>query len=257
MSQPFTNLPKLSEALAPLPQMIEAETEPLKKRRDELIDSLKRFALKHPTIDSDEAEADATEMLAVCQAFIAQKSGLIDRTLEAFKKPIMDASNAIGFSVGSAKGGPFANLATPVEAAMQTVKGMQINYKVKKDREAQIAANAEAARLAEEAELAEKIAARRGDGMADAAKIAADAEVARKATMTTTADRTRSHGDRGGITLLRWKREYRIVDAALVPREFCSPDPVKINAAKGAAKSPMPTIAGIEFSDVPDLTVGR
>lgn len=255
MSTTLTNLPKLAETLAPdlIKQLIEVETEPLKKRRDELIGSCQRFAADHPTIKSDEDEALATEVLAVCQRFITAKTGQVDRTREAFKKPVLDASNAIG----SAASGPFANLSTAVETAMQPVKRAQINYKTERANRIKAEREAEAQRLANQAALTEKIAQRRGIGMVEAAQDAADAEAARKAANVSTADLTRSHGDRGGVSSLRYRRVAKIVNAALVPRQYCSPDMTLINAAKGKPGDPFPVVLGVEYEDLPDLTVGR
>lgn len=257
MSTTLTNLPKLSEALAPdlIKQMIEAETEPLKKRRDELVGSCKRFVEQHPDIDSDEKDNLATEVMAVCARFITAKTGRVDTAREVFKKPVLDATNAIG----SAAKGPFADIAAAVEIAMQPIKRASINYKTAKDEKIRKENELEAKRKADEAAMLEKLASRRTSNvsMIDAAQSAADAEAARKLSTASVANLTRSHGDNAGVSSLKWKRTATVVNPALVPREYCSPDMSKINDMRGKPKTPFPVIAGIEFKDEPDLTIGR
>lgn len=255
MSDALSNLPKLSEALAPdlIRQMIEAETEPLKKRRDELVGMCQRFGAAFPTIDNEEADQKAAEVLAVCARFITAKTGRVDAAREAFKKPVLDASNAIG----SANNGPFAALSIAVETAMQPVKRASIAYKAEVARKEREKREAEAKFLEAQAKLAEKLAERRGTGMADAAQAAVEADAARKAANVSTADLTRTHGDAVGVSSLRYRRVAKIVNAALVPRQYCSPDMTLINAAKGKAQTEFPAIPGVEFIDEPDLTVGR
>lgn len=256
MSQTLANTPKLPD-LIPLKlieQIIEAEIAPLKLRAEELIGMCKRFVEAFPTIETAEADAKAAEVAAVVQRFITVKTGRLDVARIALKAPILAADTAIG----SLAKGPFARLATNVEAAFQPVKRASIGYKAKIDRETRETAQAEAKRKAEEARLAEQSAERGGLAtMQDAADAAQASEAAQKIADRSTSDMTRTHGDGVGTTSLRYKRVATIINPGLVPREYCSPSQSKIDEARGAAHTPFPVIAGVSFEDVPDLTVRR
>ena len=205
------NLPALKDLIPPdtIKALIAVEIEPLKERAEELIGSCKRFAEAYPTIDDDEADAKAAEILAVCQRFTS-KSGRVEGARVALKAPILQADTAIG----SLQKGPFAAVAISVEAAVSVIVRASTNYKVAKETRRREAALAEAKRLADEAALAERMA-ERGRGSFDDAAAAAQASAdAQRLAGARSADLTRSHGDGVGTTSLRYKRVATIISPA-------------------------------------------
>lgn len=248
------NLPDLVSALDLVPHLIDHEIGPLKARADELVDSGKRFLAAYPTIESDEADSKASEVLAVCARF-AGKTGRVELARIALKAPILKADNAIG----SLAKGPFAKVIEPVNAIMQQISRLSIAYKQKVEREAREAAQAEARRKAEEAQLAEELASKgsRTVSFDDAANAAQAAEDAQKIAESSAADLTRAHGDGIGVSSLRYKRVVTVIEPDKVPRMYCVPDLAALTRAAGKAGTPFPKIDGVSISDSPDLTIRK
>jgi hypothetical protein len=263
-----SNLPKLTDLIPVdlIKQMIDREIAPLKERATELIGYVNDFIADNTMImpgeteprfliEDDGIDSEATEILGTIAKFITKKTGRVDMIREAFKRPILDAGNAIG----SMENGPFAAVAVSVEAASQAIIRASINYKAEKATRIRREAEAEAKRKADEAEMAERLASAGSNTvtMADAAVAAQQAEDARQVATARPADLTRTHGDQVGTTSLKYK-----------------PDHVKIAAAMGKPGTPFPVIAGVTFEDIrvykivkpsdvpieycePDLTVRR
>ena len=251
-----SNLPKLSEILplALVESVIDAELRPLRERADELIGSCKRFIEAFPTIETEEQDAKAAEVLAVVQRFTSA-SGRVETARVALKAPILAADTAIG----SLRKGPFARVAESVDVAAAAVRKASIAFKQKRDDEIRAKARAEADRLAEQARTAERLASA-GSGlvtMEDAANAANAAETHQRTANARAADLTRSQGDQAGVTSLRYRREIVITSPADVPRHLCQPDEAAIRRAAGKAGGPIPTIPGVIIRDVPDITIGR
>jgi hypothetical protein len=251
-----TNLPKLPDIL-PLKlveQLIDAELAPLRERADALTASCKRFIAAHPAITSSADDALAAEVLAVVQRFTSA-SGRVEQARVALKAPILAADNAIG----SLKKGPFARLAESVDVAATAIRKASLAYKVKVEAETRAAAQEEAKKRAAEAALAEKLAARQNSTVTyeDAATAHQAAEAAQMIADARPAELTRSHGDGIGTTSIRYRRIVTIVEPHNVPRQFCVPDLALLTRAAGKAGDPLPAIAGVSISDVPDLTVRR
>lgn len=233
---------------------IGTKSKSIRARAIELVDVCKRFASAHPEIASDEQDAKATEVLAVVQRFTSA-TGRVEVARIQLKAPILAADQAIG----SLKKGPFARIVESVDTAAAVVRRASIAYKQRRETEIREAAQAEATRKAEEAALAERLADS-GSGlvtMEDAANAFAQAEAAQQVADSKPAELTRSHGDGAGVSSLRYKRVVTILSPADVPRIYCVPDPAALQRAAGAARGPIPTIAGCKIEDVPDLTVRR
>ncbi len=252
----LANIPSLSDII-PLPlveSMIDKELRPLRDRAIELADMCKRFALAYPTIESEEADAKAAEVLAVVQRFTS-KSGRVESARVAFKAPIEAANKAIG----SLDKGPFAGVISMVSTTATFISRASIAYKQKVETERRQAAQAEANRKTSEARMAEELA-RKGPGLVtyeDAASAHESAEAARKIADAKPAELTRSHGDAVGVSSLRYKRVVTITAPHLVPRQYCVPSETLLRTAAGAAGSPISTIPGVTIEDAPDLTVHR
>jgi len=265
--------PTLAELIPPpvIKALIDAEIAQLKARAEELIGSCKRFTAAHPTIETDEQDGIAAEILAVVQRFISG-SGRVEAARVALKAPILAADNAIG----SLKKGPFAAVAVSVEAVASAVNRASLNYKVAKEKKVREAAQAEADRQAELSRMAEKSADTGGTMTYDDAIAAAEAsDDARRVAESKPADLTRIKGSDVGTTSLKWKRSAIVTTASLVPREYCDYSQPKIDAATGPAQSAHevadgwkdigndvwerahPTIPGVVVRDAPDLTVRR
>jgi hypothetical protein len=261
--------PDLAEVLSPaeVQRMIDAaldkepiglDGQPLKSIRarvTDLVSMCKRMMERHPTINAPEADVQATEVLTAVLAFNAKKSGRVSRALEELKRPIIDA----GKKIGSDENGPFANIVANVVAAEMPVRRAQIAYKQQVENERRKAAQAEADQKAAEAAMAEKLASR-GHGlvtMEDAATAFAQSDAAQRVADSSAADLTRSKGDQAGTSSLRYKRNARIVDPSLVPRHLCVPSQSLVDAIRGEPRSSFPTVPGVVFEDVPDLTVRR
>jgi hypothetical protein len=252
---PGHNLPKLPEILTPevVAALIEAEIAPLKDRAADLVDVCKRFVAAYPQIDSVEADAKATEVLAVVQRFAGAK-GRVELARVAFKAPILEADKAIG----SFARGPFLKVIAPVIAASMPIERAAIKFKQRIEAEAREVARQEAARRAEEARLAEKMAEAGSERFSfdDAAEAYGKAEEAQAIADSKPAELTRSHGE-VGTTSLRYRRIVTIVEAHLVPREYCVPDLSLVTKAAGKPGTPFPNIPGVSIADTPDLNVRK
>jgi hypothetical protein len=256
------NLPKTLAEVIPadiVDAMIEADTRPLRKRADDLIDMAKRFVATYGEagIQDDDVDGTAAACLAQLQRFVATKSGRVDAARIAMKEPILRASRQIDGERGSS--GPYGKLIEDVEAAFRPMKRLVIAYKAAKDEKVRQAALAEATRQQAEAERLERMA-ESDSGTAtfeDAAKAYDAADKARELATASPADRTRTHGDDFGTTSLKRKRVFAVTNASLVPRQYCSPDDKLINAAIGKAGDRIPTIPGVAIKDEDDLTVRR
>lgn len=248
------NLPDLASTLAPdaIAALIEIEAAPLKARADELIASCRRFIIAHPSIGSDETDALAAQVLAVCNAF-AGKSGRVEKTRVEFLKPIREATLA----VGSYDRGPFSAVAQSVTAVAAAINKASIAYKLAKEADARKRRQEEADRLAAEAAELEAAAQQGHATYDDAAAAYANAERAQEGATVKSAELTRSHGDALGTTSLRYKRTVIVVEPDKVPRQYCVPDLGLLRHAAGKAGGPLPIIAGCNIVDEPDLTVRR
>lgn len=206
-------------------------------------------------IETDEQDAEAAELLGRVLSFAGAKSGMVDKAREAFKRPILDAGTAIG----SDKQGPFFNIAASVEVAAAPIRRASLNYKVAKDARIKREAAEAAKKLADEAALQERMAARGSQNVTfeEVAQTYQRANEAQLVADAKPAARTMARGDRAGSSTLVYKREAVITDRVLVPRAFCEPSQSLIDAAKGKPGTPFPITPGVTYRDVPDLTVRK
>lgn len=253
------NLPDLAMTLAPdaMMALIAHETEPLRKRADELIGVCKRFVAAHPQITGEEADSKAAEVLAVCARFTTTKSGRADAARIALKAPILAAGQLIDGTQG--RPGPFAKLISDVADATLPIRQASVLYKQKVERETREAAQAEADRQREQARVAEELASKGSSlvTMDQAAEAAVAADDAQRVASSSAADLTRTHGNDAGVSSLRYKRVVTVTSPADVPRIYCAPDIAAITRAAGKAGGPIPIITGVTIKDEPDLTVRR
>jgi hypothetical protein len=253
------NAPPLAEILSPaiVDAQIETTVAPLRARAFELTESCKRFALTYPTIETPEADSKAAEVLAVCARFTTGKTGRVDAARIALKAPLLEATRMIDGDRG--KAGPFGRLIDDVNAAAQVISRASIAYKQKVESETRRKAQEEATRLAEQARMAEELAAK-GSGMVtmeDAATAYQAADDSQRVADSKAADLTRIHGSDVGTTSLRYRRVVTVIEPDKVPRMYCVPDLAAITRAAGRAGTPFPKIDGVSISDEPDLTVRR
>lgn len=248
------NLPSLADQLPRflVQANIDAIREPLQARADALVASGERFIAAHPTIDDDEADALAAQVLATFQRFTG-KSGQVETARVALKAPVLAADTAIG----SLTKGPFAKLIEPVEGLARRISRASVVFKVAKEGRQRAAAQAEADRLAREA-VEQEAAADQGHATYDEATAAfVGAEKAQDAANARPADLTRTHGELLGTSSLHYKRVVEVTSPADVPRIYCVPDVAAITRAAGKAGTPIPVISGVTIRDEPDLTVRR
>jgi hypothetical protein len=248
------NLPPLAELIpiAVIDAQIDAVKAPLAARRDELVASGQRFITAHPTIESDETDALAAQVLAVLARY-SGKSGPVETARIELLKPLRAAVTLIG----SYERGPFANLIDSVESIAITIRKASIAFKQAKEAEVRRVRQAEADRLAAEARKAEEEALKGRASLDDAAAAYEGAEKAQEAAEAKPAELTRSHGDALGTTSLRYKRIVTIVEPAKVDRAYCIPDLGLLTRAAGKPGTVLPVLAGCSVADVPDLTVRR
>jgi hypothetical protein len=265
MSETLSNLPKLSDLmpLSLVEQLIDQALAPLVTRANELIGACQRFLDANPEITSDEIDAKATEILVVLNNYTSiskARPGQVERARLPLLAPLNAAVDAIGgINPSVNKPGPFAKLIGSVQTAGLQIEKRSTAYKVKIDAERKAAAAAEAERKRQEAEMAERLAIS-GSGLVtfeDAARAGEEADRLQKIADARPADRTRVHDETGGSSSLKWIRTFTITAPHLVDRKYCVPSDQLIRAAIGNAGKPMPTIAGVEIKDEPDLTVRR
>lgn len=261
------NAPKeLTEIISPavIKSAIEIKLAPLKDRAAVLIESCRGFVADYTVIsgdkpvfliENDDQAKEAAEILGTVLAFAGSKSGLVDKTRDTFKRPVLDAGTAIG----SDKQGPFFNVASSVEIAAAPIRRAALNYSVAKDEKARKDALEEAQRKADEAAIVARMAARGSETVTldDAIQAADDAAMAQRAVDAKPATRTFMKGDMAGSSSLIYKREVVITIPAAVDRIYCVPDEAALKRAAGRAGTPIPTLAGCTVRDVPDLTVRR
>lgn len=249
------NLPDLATILAPdtIAAMLGKEIEPLKERADELISSCRRFIAAHPTIGNDEADALAAQVLATCQR-LTSKSGRIETARIEFLKPL----RATTTTVGSYERGPFAAIIQSVDAVAGIISKASIAYKQAKEAEERKRRQAEADKAAAEARMAEELATRGSKTVSldDAVTAAEVAEKAQEAASVKPAEMTRARGDALGVSSLKYRRKFTVMQPDKVGRALCSPDDSKIRAAIGKAGSPLPVLDGIYVFDEPEITIG-
>lgn len=206
-------------------------------------------------IETDEQDAEAAELLGRVLSFAGAKSGMVDKAREAFKRPILDAGTAIG----SDKQGPFFNIAASVEVAAAPIRRASLNYKVAKDARIKREAAEAAKKLADEATMQERMAARGSQSvtLADVVRTYQQADEAQQVADAKPAARTMARGDRAGSSTLIYKREVTIINPAAVDRIYCVPDEAALRRAAGKVGTPLPTLAGCTVRDIPDLTVRK
>ena len=249
-------LEPLADVLSPvrLNKMLALELAPLEERAEVLAASCGRFIAQHPAIETDDQDAKATEVLAVCQRFTAKNSGRVDAARIAIKAPVLAAQRTID--------GAFPPVAQIVLDAVAPIVKASMDYKLAKEAKVRAAREAEAKRLADEAaererkaELAKAAAA---PAAFQAAAVAWDAaEKAQAAAQAKPAELTRARGGDFGTSGLQYDREVAIEAPHLVPAQYCTPSLDLIKKAAGKANTPIPTIPGVKIVDVPRVRVGR
>lgn len=241
------------------PEAPEGGTIPSIRARDlALVDMCKRFLAKYPKIEDDETETRATSVLSTATKF----PGRVESARKALKQPVWDAGVAIDAAFGKygaqmeirpATGPANKRRQAPFTLAEQ-INMRLAEYKDEKDRKIREEAAELARAKAEEARIAEESAARGGVGtMQQAADAAQAAESADAVVNAPAAALTRSSGgDYGGSASLKRVRTFTVIQGQehLIPRELCIPSDALIRAAVGKHGEPMPTIPGIEITEV-------
>jgi hypothetical protein len=258
---PGHNLPSFALLLSAevITALIEAETTPLKSRAAVLSASCQRFLQAHPTIENDEADNAAAEVLSVLQRFTSN-SGRVETGRIALKAPLLTAERAIDRAYKEI--GPELNVRSikdrraPFTLAEQIIQRV-VAYKAAKDRRAQEQLAAEAKRLADEAALAERLADKGAATYADASAALNKADKAQATADAKPAERTRARGSDFGTTSMAKRRVFEVISPAIVPRVYCEPSDKLIRDAVGKAGDPIPNIPGVIIRDEDDLTVRR
>ena len=239
---------------ARLNKMLALELAPLEQRAEVLAESCARFLAAYPSIETDEQDAKATEVMAVCQRFTAKNTGRVDEARVKIKAPVLAAQRMIDSA--------FPPVAQIVQDAVAPIVTATINYKLAKEAKVKAARQAEAKRLAEEAAERERLAEQARLATAPAAYQAAAAawdaaEEAAKAAQAKPAELTRARGGDFGVSSLQYDREVTIKAPHLVPMEYRVPSMDLIKKAAGKANTPIPVIPGVKIVDVPRVRVGR
>lgn len=182
-------------------------------------DDLSGGAARCEVTDEDTA-AKATDMVKMIQALIRKAE---DQRTDA-KKPFLDAGKKID--------GIYNPIKTVAEAAKRAVESKLSTY-LRQKRDAE---EAERQRLAEEARAAAE-AAKRADSATTAQELTDKAEqlAARAATPKPSAP---VRSDLGAVASTRKVRRYEIVDPALLPAEYWTPDLHLIAAKVNSSEAP-------------------
>lgn len=269
------NLPDIHEILhaETIAALIEAELDrtatsvdgnqiPSLRARDQaLVSMCHRFLRAYPRVTTEEVAKIAADVLHTCQAF-ASGTGRLERTREAFKAPVLAAGRQIDAAFGKLgqllivrplNGPPRGRRIAPLTLAEQISERM-ITFIEEEERKKREAAEAEAKRLEEQAQLARDLAAK-GPAVTqeDVTEVEKQASAQRRAAAAPVNEITRVAGNMAGSVSGRRVRTFTIVNPALVPRNLCTPDERLIRAFIGAADSPIPEVPGLTIKDVTDL----
>lgn len=230
----------------------------IRDRDIELTDMCKRFLAAHPKIETDAAEALATEVLSTAGKF----PGRVETARKALKQPVWDAGVAIDaafekyglqLEIRPPTGPANKRRQAPFTLAEQ-INMRLVTYKDLKATRLREKAQAEADRKREEARTLERLAERGSSmvSMEDAATAQQASDKAQAIVDAPAAALTMSHGGDFGSTSLRRIRTFTVINPGLVPRHLCVPSDALIREAIGKADGPMPSIDGITIEDISD-----
>ena len=234
----------------------------IRDRDVQLVAMARRFLKAYPRIDDDEGERIATEVLHTCGRFVGA-SGRIEKARVEMKAPVLAAGKQIDEAFGRfgndlivrpLTGPPRGRRIAPLTLAEQVANRL-IEKKERDDARIREAAEKEAERLEQEAQVARDLAAK-GSNTVTAEDVAETEAAAKKQQELAAAPMnklTRTSGNLAGSTSGKRVRIFEIIDPALVPREFCEPSDRLLRAGVGAADSPIPVIPGIAIRDETDL----
>lgn len=229
----------------------------IRTRDPALMDMCKRFLAAYPTIETDDAETKATDVLSVCQKFPRR----VETVRKELKQPVWDAGVAIDKSFASYGGqmevrpltGPVAGRRKPPYTLAEQITIRLAAYKDARDAKIRAealaqadAADAEARRLEEAAKA----------GTVPVEEAIAAYQTAEKHQETAAAPMnvlTRSRGDNIGSSSGKRVRTFEITAPHLVPRQYCVPSEALIRAAIGQADATMPIIPGVTIVDQTDV----
>lgn len=224
----------------------------IRARDRQMVDMCQRFLAAFKTIETDDAEAKATDVLNTAGKFPAR----VESARKALKQPTWDAGVAIdkAFSVYGTQlevrplTGPVKDRRKPPYTLTEQITVLLAAYKDAKDAKIRAAAQAEAERKNKEAEALEA-----AKDYAGAAEVAQVAEAQEAIATAPTNVLTRTKGDFVGSSSRKLVRVFEITAPHLVPRQYCRPSDALIRAAIGQADTPMPEIPGITIRDETDI----
>lgn len=195
---------------------------PLIERAGKLVAYKARYDADRPELENDDQVGKATELVKEIAKLTSSTNGEFETLRKKYKKPLDETGKTISRMVEKWAG--------PLGLFEGELRGRINRFQTKK-----LAAERETKRLAE-IEAAKIAAAGTPEAIEKAAETIADVP----------APKAQTRSDHGSMATTRtaWKGE--VTDAALVPHEFCSPDPAKIAAA---VKAGTRTIPGVSITE--------
>lgn len=207
----------------------------LLRRRDQLVAGVDAFLAKYPEIDDPDVNAAAIENLEMLRKLGIGKSTRAEAARVEAKEPYLEGGRAVDAW--------FKRFCETVAEAHARLRKPATAYAEKLEAANRARAQAEAHRLAQEAEAAAAMAARTSSPVAfDTAIRAADqADQAAKLAEARPAEHSRTVGTYGTSTgSLRESLDYEVIDESLLPREYLVRSDSAIRAAIRAGERLIP-----------------
>lgn len=221
-------------------QLLDATHATLLARRDELLAGVARFLERHPSWDSEDVHAAATDNLELLRKLAIGSNSLAEQRRVIAKEPFLEGGRAVDAW--------FKAFAASVIEARARLNAPALAYAEKlaaeRQRKAEAAAaakQAEAERLAREAERTA-----RPEVFDAAIKVADQAEAAAKLAAAKPGVHSRTTGLYGATSSLRSRWVHKVTDPAKVERHLCWPDDRLIRAAIAAGLREAP---GLEITE--------
>lgn len=234
-------------------EWLDYNSAPIVARAKEIAEALVATIQVHPTIDDEETFGEVAENIRMARSLIRTAE---DRRQEE-KKPYLNGGRVVDAWFADALK-PLDRAIVPVQTAMNVYGERKLAAERAAAEKRRKEAEQEAARRLKAAQKAMAKNAPDVDAqMASAQHAAEQAQQATDRVNAPSADLTRSRGIYGATASVRTTWSWRVVDPALIPREYLMIDGAKIETAKrqrDAQGAPTAEIPGIRW--VPEHKVG-
>lgn len=245
-NQPPSDLdtPALETLLNPavVRDQLELDHADLLKRRDDLLDGVKRFFATVPKIEDDAMQARAADFVAQLKLHVKE----VEAERVKAQAPLIACQRA--------KQKFFkADIQDPLEGAASDIEGQMTRYSRAKAAANRALLDEQARQATREAQakMAQAAEANRPSVLEDAAAAAATAERAvAKAASATDAELGRTRSVTGAVAMVRTTWDFEVVDLAQVPDSYKVLDAAKVRAEIAAGlrdAGDVPAIPGLRI----------